>query len=422
LNRLSWNQIRVNAAQFVEEWKDAHYEKGETQSFYNEFFEVFGVRRRRVATFEEPVKKLGDKRGYLDLFWKGVLLVEQKSAGLNLAKAKQQALDYFPGLKEYELPRYILLCDFKTFELHDLDEGDCTTFKLVDLVQNVESFGFIIGVEKRSFKDQDPVNIAASEQMGNIHDALEQSGYVGRDLERLLVRLLFCLFADDTGVFEPIGVFADLLEQRTKEDGSDLGAWLTQLFEVLNEPEEKRQKNLDIDLAAFPYINGELFAERLRVPSFTADMRQTLIEACHFNWDAISPAIFGALFQSVMDKQHRRAQGTHYTTERNILKVIEPLFMDELRQEFQKIKGKRAALEAFHVKLGKLKFFDPACGCGNFLIITYRELRELELQVLQELITDKQLVMDIAELVQVNVDQFYGIELGEFRYAAGTTG
>ena len=263
--RLSWAEIRVNAARFAQEWKNARYERGETQSFYNDFFQVFGVNRRRVASFEEPVKKLGDKQGFIDLFWKGVLLVEQKSAGRDLAKARTQALDYFPGLKEYELPRYVLLCDFQQFELHDLEIGDVTIFALADLPRFVEAFGFILGIEKRTFKDQDPVNIKAAEIMGRLHDALERSGYRGHDLERLLVRLLFCLFADDTGIFER-GAFETLVVERTQESGTDLGRFLAELFEVLNEPEAHRQTTLDGELRAFPYINGNLFADRIRTP------------------------------------------------------------------------------------------------------------------------------------------------------------
>ena len=419
MNRLSFNQIRANAAQFAEEWKDASYERGETQSFYNDFFEVFGVKRRKVASFEEPVKKLGGKQGFIDLFWKGVLLVEHKSAGRKLAPAKTQALEYFPGLKDSELPRYILLSDFQTFELHDLEEGDTVAFTLAELPKHVDKFGFILGIEKRTFQDQDPVNILASELMGKLHDALLASGYKGQDLERLLVRLLFCLFADDTGIFEPIGIFMDLITERTSEDGADVGLWLAQLFDVLNEPETERQANLDEDLQAFPYVNGDLFSERLRVPSFTKSMRALLLEACAFNWDAISPAIFGALFQSVMKRDERRAQGAHYTTERNIMKVIEPLFLDDLYADFERLKerrdtGKRSALEAFQARLAGLRFFDPACGCGNFLVIAYRELRTLELLVLRELVTPGQQVLDIADLIRVNVGQFYGIELGEF--------
>ena len=379
--RLSWNEIRVRAAAFADEWKDARYEKGETHSFYNDFFEVFGVKRRRVASFEEPVRLLGQKRGFIDLFWKGVLLVEQKSAGRDLTPAKAQALNYFPGLKETDLPRYILLSDFQNFEIYDLDENSEVRFTLADLPRYVEAFGFIIGVQKRTFRDQDPVNIKASELMGKLHDTLKDSGYVGHDLERLLVRLLFCLFADDTGLFEPRDIFESLIRDRTREDGSDTGLWLSALFDVLNTSEDKRQTTLDEDLKQFSYINGDLFNERLPIPAFNADMRNRLIEACEFSWDAISPAIFGALFQSVMNKHERRAQGAHYTTEKNIQKVIEPLFMDELRGEFERLKARRDtgranALRAFQDRLASLTFLDPACGCGNFLIIAYRELRK----------------------------------------------
>lgn len=418
MSRLSWPQIRVNAAKFAADWSSARYERGETQSFYNDFFEVFGVKRRQFATFEEPVKKLGNKQGFIDLFWKGTLLVEQKSAGRKLAPAKEQALDYFPGLKPYELPRYILVCDFQNFELHDLERDTTTEFKLADLPAYVEAFGFILGVEKRVFQDQDPVNIAASEIMGDLHDALKAAGYDGHELERLLVRLLFCLFADDTGIFEPRDIFATLIAERTDESGSDVGQWLSQLFDVLNEPENRRQASLDEDLGEFPYINGDLFAERLRVPAFDSKMREKLLEACAFDWSAISPAIFGALFQSVMNSAERRKVGAHYTSESNILKVIRPLFLDDLRLELGRItalrRGQRAALETFHERLARLRFFDPACGCGNFLVIAYRELRELELDVLRALRTDGQQVTDIAHLVRVNVNQFYGIEIGEF--------
>lgn len=418
--RLSWNEIRARAAHFADEWKDAYYEKGQTQTFYNEFFEVFGVTRRRVASFEEPVKKLDGEYGFIDLFWKGVLLVEQKSAGRNLTKAKQQALDYFPGIKESELPRHILCSDFQTFDLYDLDgENPPVHFALQDLPQKIEHFGFILGVEKRTFRDQDPVNIKASELMGKLHDALKEAGYTGHDLERFLVRLLFCLFADGTGIFEPRGIFFDLIDQRTREDGSDVGQWLTQLFEVLNTPIDRRQRNLDEDLQRFPYVNGDLFRERLQIPAFDGPMRDRLLEVCEFSWDAISPAIFGSLFQSVMNAGERRASGGHYTTEKNIMKVIQPLFLDGLRAEFNQIKsrrdtGRRNALLAFHKKLGDLRFFDPACGCGNFLVIAYRELRELEIELLRELHARQRTFLDVSTLSNIDVNQFYGIEIFEF--------
>ena len=417
--RLSWNEIRTRAANFAREWKDSGYEKGETQSFYNEFFEIFGVKRHTVARYEEQVKRLDDSHGFIDLFWPGVLLVEQKSAGVNLEKARHQADAYFDALQEHERPRYQLQCDFQTFELIDRDEREEVRFALADLPDNVEKFGFILGLQKRTFKDQDPVNIQAAERVGLLHDALAASGYTGHDLEQFLVRIVFCFFADDTGIFEPRDIFLDLLENRTNEDGSDLGGWLAQLFQVLNTPEDRRAKTLDEDLDRFPNVNGDLFRDTLSIPSFDSRMRQRLIDACHFDWSAISPAIFGSLFQSVMDKDERRRQGAHYTTEQNILKVIEPLFLDELREEFQRLKARRDTrripeLIGFQQRLGTLRLFDPACGCGNFLIIAYRELRALEIEVLKE-IRPKRQVDAFAELLSVvDVDQFYGIELGEF--------
>ncbi len=416
--RLAWNEIRHRATRFAQDWKDAHYEKGETQTFYNDFFEVFGIQRRKVATFEEPVKRAASKApGFIDLFWKGTLLVEQKSAGRDLTKAKEQALDYFPGIKDTELPRYVLVCDFQTFELYDLDTREEVKFKLADLHKNVHAFSFIFGGAPRVFKDQDPVNIEASELMGKLHDALLASGYAGHDLERFLVRLVFCLFADDTGIFAPKGIFLDFVRDRTSEDGSDLGPLLGQLFEVLNRPTDKRHKTLDEDLKQFEYINGDLFSERLPMPDFDSAMRRLLLDACAFNWSAVSPAIFGALFQSVMDKQKRRAIGAHYTTEQNILKLIHPLFLDDLRAELDRLKARRdtgqtAALKAFQKKLAAIRCFDPACGCGNFLVIAYRELRVLETEVLVEL--NRNRAFDVMDLSQVDVNQFYGIEIEEF--------
>ena len=418
--RLSWNEIRARAADFAREWANATYEKGETQSFYNEFFDIFGVRRRTVARYEEHVRRLDNTSGFIDLFWPGVLLVEQKSAGRNLAIARRQAGGYFDALPERDRPRYQLLCDFQTFELLDREEREETRFALVDLPQHVEKFGFIIGVQRRAFRDQDPVNIEASELIARLHDALKASGYDGHDLELFLVRIVFCLFADNTGIFEPRDIFLQFIEERTSDDGADLGPWLVRLFQVLNTPIERRQMALDQDLSRFPHVNGELFAETLRIPDFNASMRQALLDASRFDWTAISPAIFGALFQAVMEPSDRRAQGAHYTTEKNILKVIEPLFLDDLRAEFQKLQGRRdgrsmADLRKFRDRLGTLRLFDPACGCGNFLIIAYRELRSLEIEVLQEMAsrTDAtQLKLEVQSVV--DVDQFYGIEIGEF--------
>ncbi len=421
--RLSWNEVRARAAAFADEWRDASYEKGETQSFYNAFFEVFGVRRRNVARYEAHVAKLHNRSGFIDLFWPGVLLVEQKSAGRDLKAAYEQAGEYFDALPARDRPRFILVSDFQTFELHDLDEREVVSFALADLLAHVESFGFILGVQRRTFRDQDPANIEAAELVGRLHDALADAGHRGHDLERFLVRVVFCLFADDTGIFEPRDTFLDFIDTRTGEDGADLGPWLAQLFEVLDTPEERRAATLDEDLARFPYVNGDLFEGHLRMFSFDAAMRGALLDACRFDWSNISPAIFGALFQSVMDPEERRAQGAHYTTEKNILKVIEPLFMDDLRAEFERLKARKdrrrlAELRRFQQKLGRMTFFDPACGCGNFLIIAYRELRLLEIEVLKELHPKtpdgRQTDIVAPTLSLIDVDQFYGIELGEF--------
>ena len=284
---------------------------------------------------------------------------------------------------------------------------------------HVEAFGFILGVQRRAFRDQDPANIKAAELVGRLHDALDAVGYRGHDLERFLVRIVFCLFADDTGIFEPRDIFLDFIETRTNEDGADLGARLAQLFQVLDTPEADRLTSLDEDLTQFPYVNGALFEGPLRIPAFDSAMRAALLEACRFDWSNISPAIFGALFQSVMEPAERRAKGAHYTTEKNILKVIEPLFMDDLRAEFEQLKSRkdsrrRPALLAFQEKLGKLRFFDPACGCGNFLIIAYRELRTLEIEVLKEIYAGGLFEKLGESLSVIDVDQFYGIEIGEF--------
>ena len=416
--RLSFNEIRVRAAKFAADYADATYEKGETQTFYNYFFGIFGVERRSVARYEEHVKKLDNKSGFIDLFWPKVLLVEQKSAGRDLRKAGAQAGEYFDALKEADRPRFQLLCDFQSFQLLDRDTREETIFELADLPKHVEKFGFIMGMEKRSFKDQDPVNIEAAELVGHLHDALEAGGYSGHKLEVFLTRLVFCLFADDTGIFEPRDIFLDFLETRTSVDGSDMGPLLTQLFEVLDTPEDQRQVNLDEDLARFPYVNGSLFSDAIRTPAFNSAMRERLIEAAQFNWSGISPAIFGSLFQSVMNKEERRRAGAHYTTEKNIMKVIGPLFLDDLRAEFEAIRarktGRKKLFQAFHDKLAKLTFMDPACGCGNFLIITYRELRLLEIDLLRELNPKGQLSLNALILSRIDVDQFYGIEYAEF--------
>ena len=424
--RLSWPEIRANAARFSEEWKGKGYEKGQTQTFYDEFFAIFGVPRKQVAVYEQRVKALDTSRtgGFIDLFWPGTLIVEQKSAGRDLTRAMSQALDYYDWLPEVQRPRYMMVCDFQRFELVDLETRREWRFPLADLKRHVEAFGFIIGVQPRLLRNQSPVNRKASELMGRLHNALAADGYTGHNLERLLVRLLFILFADDTGIFERKDQFLTFLEQRTSADGRDLGRWLGELFQVLDTPPEKRQRGLDADLAEFPYINGELFRERIDMPAFDNAMRDMLLDASMFNWGEVSPAIFGSLFESVIDKLTRRKQGAHYTPEQAILKVIEPLFLDDLRAEFERLKsrksGRRNALLDFHEKIASLRFLDPACGAGNFLVVAYRELRELEREVIKEIYLAQTLAAsfdyqgNVGAFTRINVDSFFGIEIDEF--------
>lgn len=409
---LGWNEIKERAVKFSKEWENAFNEEAEAKQFLIEFFNVFGVSNRKVSTFEHRVKKLGEQDGYIDMFWKGTLLIEMKSRGKNLDKAYQQARDYLPGLKDYELPKYILVSDFATLRLYELETGEVNEFYLKDLVNHVQAFGFIAGYQKRTYKDEDPVNIKAAMLMGKLHDDLKAVGYTGHELEKYLVRLLFCLFADDTSIFES-HAFLDYLQLNTREDGTDLGLHLAQLFQVLNTPPENRQTSLDDSLAAFPYVNGDLFKEQLSFASFNSRMRLTLLECCTLDWSKISPAIFGSMFQSVMNEKERRSLGAHYTSEKNILKLIKPLFLDELWKEFETVKFNSNKLKAFHQKIASLKFLDPACGCGNFLVITYRELRLLELEILKQQQKGQQ-VVDLESLILCNVDRFYGIEYEEF--------
>ena len=435
---LSWNEIRHNAIRFARDWKGSTSESADKQTFWNEFFGVFGIPRKTVASFEVPVLKTSGNFGKIDLLWKGMLLVEHKSAGEDLSKARTQAFDYLQAMategRHDEIPRYVVVSDFARVILYDLEpeaapdlplfKGQRVTvtaeFPLEEFHRHIHAFAFIPGYQQHKFAAEDPINIKAAEILAQLHDALEAGGFAGHDLERLLVRILFCLFAEDTGLFPRRG-FELYLEEYGFQDMSKIGSSLEHLFQVLNTPVEQRQQNLSATLQEFPYVNGDLFTERLAWADFGDEARQALRRCCGFDWSQISPAIFGSLFQAVMEPKERRQIGAHYTSERDILKVIRSLFLDELRAEFESLNAdrstrRRARLEEFHAKLCRLRFLDPACGCGNFLVITYRELRQLELEVLKELF-GKQKEFTLAEvnrLAQVDVDQFYGIELGEW--------
>ncbi len=416
---LTQQEIKSRAYAFVKEWENTSRERAEAQTFWNDFFNIFGLSRRRVASFEEPVKKLGDARGSIDLFWKGTLLVEHKSKGKDLTKAYQQALDYFPGISEQDLPQYVLVSDFTDFKLYNLDSNEEFDFTLNELPEKIHLFGFISGYKQHAYREEDPVNIRVAEKMGELHDELLKSGYSGHALEIFLVRLVYTLFADDTGIF-PKDHFHYFLENRTNPNGFDTGSTLALIFQMLNTSNEKRQSGMDEELLQFPYVNGGLFEEALSIPMFNQKMRKVLMDCCSFDWSKVSPAIFGSLFQSVMDTKQRREIGAHYTSETNILKVARPLFLDDLQEEFENTKNDARKLTALHYKISSMRFFDPACGCGNFLIITYRELRRLEIEILkqQRKLSKKkdalQLTIDAGELSRIDVDSLYGIELEEF--------
>ena len=359
-----------------------------------------------------------------------MLLVEHKSRGEDLGKAESQAFEYIQDLiregRQDEVPRYVIVSDFARIALHDLEPEEqlhlplfaghrvaSVEFSLADLHRQIHDFAFIAGYQQHRFQDHDPINLRAVAIMDDLHDALEAGGYSGHGLERFLVRILFCLFAECTGIFER-EAFRLYIEDRTKPDGSDLGLHLARLFDVLNTPPERRQKNLDEALAAFPYVNGELFAETLGFADFNRDMRNSLLACTRFDWSRISPAIFGSLFQGIMEPHERRQIGGHYTSERDILKVVRALFLDDLRAEFERIKGNKNQLRQFHQKLSGLRFLDPACGCGNFLVITYRELRLLEIEVLKALHGRASSSWISIRLSRVDVDAFYGIEISEW--------
>jgi hypothetical protein len=270
---LSWNEIKNRALSFAGEWADAAKEEADAKPFLVDFFNVFGIHRKRVSTFEHRVKKIDESDGYIDLLWKGNILIEMKSRGKNLDKAYEQAIEYTYGLTEHEMPKYIMVSDFENFRLYDLEEDKHHEFKLHELIGHVQLFGSMLGYQKKIYKEQNPANIKAAELMGKMHDRLKDIGYDGHPLEVYLVRILFCMFADDTTIFNK-NQFQEYIEQRTNIDGSDLAAKVQELFQVLNTPLENRFKNLDVQLAEFPFVNGKLFEEILPVASFDCKMRE----------------------------------------------------------------------------------------------------------------------------------------------------
>lgn len=421
----SWNDITDKATLFAAKWAGETYEKGESQTFWSDFLSVFGVdRRRHGALFEYAIKKGSGGQGFIDLFWPGKFLAEQKSGGKDLTKAGIQAYEYLETMPDHDLPEAIVVSDFATFELIHLETREKVDFKLEDFPKHVKSFAFLIGQKSQHLAEQHPVNRQAAEAMANLHNQLRDDNYTGHDLEVLLVRLVFCMFADDSGIFDQSALYT-YINTRTGEDGSDLGPRLMQIFQALNTPAEQRQNSLDESIASLPYVNGGLFVDQIDTPYFNSAMRKELLKTMQLDWSQVSPAIFGSMFQGVMDEKQRRNLGAHYTSEKNILRVIKPLFLDDLYAEFATarnsgVRKKFDELRKLQDKIANLKFLDPACGCGNFLVITYRELRLLEHKILKILAKGNDTVDMLASAgegvgtIKTDVDQMYGIEIEEF--------
>jgi hypothetical protein len=410
-------ELRHRAADFARQHALDHDEKSQAQTFLRDFFDVFTPQGHRRAQFESRVKKPDGSQGYIDALWPGTLLVEMKSKGRDLDAAHQQALDYLPRLAQAHLPGYVLVSDFARLRLYNLDEGTRHDFALAELPEHLHLFGFLSGYRATGTpRPEDPANAEAAELMAQLHDALLADGYAGHPLEVLLVRLLFCLFAEDTAIFDT-AEFRALLEEHTAPEGHDLGAKLGELFAVLDTPKEQRSRALTPHLANFPYVNGALFSENFRPAVFTAATRQRLIDCTYFDWSRISPAVFGSLFQSIADPKQRRTLGAHYTSEPNILKVLDPLLLDGLRGELAQAGTSRPALTRLQTKLAGLRLLDPACGCGNFLVVAYRELRLLEHAILDQLYAREVAAgrnVNLALYQLVHVEQVAGIEVEEF--------
>ncbi len=416
----SWNEIRTSAAAFAARWADETNEKAEAQTFWNEFLGIFGIDRRRVAVFEKRAQRTSTAGGgFIDIFWPGTLIAEHKSAGKSLEDAEQQAIDYLESIDVDDFPGLVITSDFATLRVRDLGgDNEPYTFPLTKLPEEIDRFGHLAGYKKREFSggDEEAANIKAARLMGRLYEELSRNGYEGHDASILLVRLLFLMFGDDTGMWEK-GLFAEFIDARTAPDGSDLGAQLAHLFQVLDKEETARPAAIDELLARFPYVNGHLFSERIDIPAFDRRMRDELVTATEFDWGKISPAVFGSLFQAIKSKEARRELGEHYTTESAIMKAIGPLFLDELEEAFVQARDNKNRLEALHDRLSGIRVLDPACGCGNFLVIAYRQLRRLELKVLtrlRELSGERQLVLDVDSLSRVRISQFFGIEIEEW--------
>lgn len=448
--RLERSTIRHNLLQFVVRWREriaAWRETNESgteqkyaQQYWTDFFSCFGINATYLNVFEQTAKRSSTGgHGRIDFFMPNKLIGEAKSLDVDLDAAHQQALDYLRGgtIKEHQWPRYIMCTNFEQIRLNRLGEQDerfDVTISLDELLDHAEKFMFLAGYESVSHREQERASIAASEIMANLFRALndddvdEEVGDAAptnpededervEQTSMYLTRLLFLLFGDNAGLWQP-GLFADLVINANGV--GELSGDLNTLFnDVLNKPESQRPRRLPEHLAKFPYVNGGLFAGDVPKEYFDEQMHQVLVDACSFDWSQISPAIFGSLFQLVKSKEARRHSGEHYTSEKNILKTIEPLFLDELRAEARRLINSKSTsvkkLREFRDSLANNIYCDPACGSGNFLIVAYRELRKIETEMIVA-IREREgsagsMTFDISWEQKLSIDQFYGFEI-----------
>lgn len=437
---------KAAAKHFAEYWAGKGYEKGESQPFWLSLLrDVFGVEHpEEYISFEDQVHL--DHTSFIDGYIaESKVLVEQKGINKSLTSAIrqsdgslltpfQQAKRYITELPLSKHPRWVVTCNFKSFLVYDMERpnGEPEEILLENLPTEYYRLSFLIDSKNVSLQREMEVSIAAGEMVGLLYDAFAKQ-YVDPESERamkslnvLCVRLVFCLYAEDAGIFGRRGMFHDYMAQF---DARHSRTAIIDLFRVLDQKPEDRDPYLEPDLAAFPYVNGGLFAnEDIEIPHFTDEIRTLLLEkaSANFNWSEISPTIFGAVFESTLNPETRRSGGMHYTSIENIHKVIDPLFMNELNKEFEEISSiavertREKKLKDFQTKLSKLTFFDPACGSGNFLTETYLSLRRLENEVIS-LLHKGQIVMDLGNPIQVSISQFYGIEINDFAVTVAKT-
>ncbi|MBQ2916475.1 MAG: class I SAM-dependent DNA methyltransferase [Clostridia bacterium] len=435
------------AREFAEYWKDKGYEKGEGQKFWLSLLgDVLGVEDpTKYIEFEVPIKLNNGGRGFIDGYIARThILIEQKGRNVGLLQGIKQSdgslMSPYGQAKRYAdvLPyddriRWIITCNFKELFIYDMNNphGDPEKILLSELEKEYYRLQFIVKENSALTKKEETVSVEAGTRVGKIYDALlaqykDPDEDSLRSLNMLCVRLVFCLYAEDSGLFGSHTMFHDYMKSLSVKD---MRRGLIDLFKVLDTPVKERDKYLDDDLAAFPYVNGGLFAdENIEIPNFTQEIAELLLEGAseNFDWSSISPTIFGAVFESTLNPETRRSGGMHYTSIENIHKVIDPLFLNDLREELdgileQKVtKTREAKLETFREKLGGLTFLDPACGSGNFLTETFVSLRRLENEALRAKYSD-QVLMDFGDTVKVHIDQFYGIEINDFAVSVAKT-